>query len=126
MAKFIIRGRVLRHETTSRGWWIFKERFDTLILQLDPQALEMAQINIGGYYDLNEAPFDIPSEIKLSAPKENRHHEKFPIGMVVDVTFEYARALEQFYVGRSPMAIVLIEKHIGDTDGPFRSQAQAS
>ena len=120
MPQFIVRGCVLRHETKRTGWWLFKTCLDVIVLLMDTDAIEAARKTIGGYPIFTGEEWQIPSEISVAAPREERRWDRLSVGAIVAVTFEYSGVVARYHPARDPMRVVTVTK-LDTEGGPFRS-----
>lgn len=109
--RFVVRGKVLRHETKKSGW-IFKSLSDVFTLELDSEDLETARERIGGFQLMNGGDERIPAEIRVTLPREEHKRNGFSIGSEVNVTFEYAGKVNQRHLGADALSILQLERRL--------------
>ena len=112
LRRFVVRGKVLQHETKKRGW-IFKSHSDIFTLELDREDLEAARERIGGFRLMNgKGEVQIPSEIRVTLPQEECRGIGSSIGSAVNVTFEYAGVVNQRHLGADALRILQLERRL--------------
>ena len=111
--RFVVRGKVLRHETKTRGMWIFRSYFDVFTLELDSEDIEVAREKIGGFKLMNGGnEACVRSEIRVVLPREERGGIDSSIGSAVNVTFEYAGVVNQRHLGADALRILQLERRL--------------
>lgn len=110
--RLVVRGKVLCHEAVSTGWWIFKQHFDVIAVELDGEELARARKLTGSIQLLTPegGEAQIPSMIRVTTPRWERKVDEFPIGALVDVTFASHGLVAQFFDGRVPLQLVGLQR----------------
>jgi hypothetical protein len=107
---FSIRGKVIQTVTRSKGWWIFKEIFSGLKIQLNTDQLKLMEERYGKVQFIDGGEGDIANTIDLYMDDEKFQDNSFPEGTEIGITFAKGGAFEQFFKGAEPIMIVDIKK----------------
>ncbi|MDP3956675.1 MAG: hypothetical protein Q8P97_01630 [bacterium] len=110
--EYAVRAKVLAHEVSESGWWIFKR--EKFVMQVQVNEAELVAFNLIVKNELEglggRGIPGIASSLSLWVNREDA--QTFPIGSEVCIIFNYANVFTQRYEGVPPLEIVRLEPHI--------------
>lgn len=111
---FVVRGRVVRHETRSTGFWFLKTEYDVLVIEIDREEFETKRVEMGGFQvptlgHPKDLPF--PSECKFMVEKKERKTKELPINSSVEVTLGYLNVHDQHATHRAALEVLELSGH---------------
>jgi hypothetical protein len=104
--RFSIRGKVLKPIVHTKGWWIFKETFRGIRIELNAEQLKLSEKKYGKINNIDGREASIEGTIDVFLSDDKIEYASFPAGTEVGVTFAKSGLVEQFFRGAETIMIV--------------------